>query len=209
MISPEVTPNLRAPLPLDTPWFALLELSDHESEAHASALLETLLGQAIESACVIDSVVATSSEQAAALWRIREGIPEAQAKVGGNVKHDISLPVSSIPEFVESTNARLAARFPWIEPVVFGHLGDGNLHYNMGTREGTPITEAYENEPEINDIVHEAVAARNGSISAEHGIGQLKRAKLPDYKSALEMRLMRAIKSAIDPHNLMNPGKIL
>jgi FAD/FMN-containing dehydrogenase len=125
------------------------------------------------------------------------------------VKHDIALPVSAIPAFVEQTNAQLAARFPWIEPAVFGHLGDGNLHYNMGTQVGTPIAVAFENEQEINDIVHAAVAARSGSISAEHGIGQLKRAALPLYKSALELRLMRQIKQALDPRGLMNPGKLL
>src|SRR4030095_2139524 len=105
-----------------------------------------------------DSVVAASLEQSQALWRIREGIPEAHAKAGGDVKHDIALPVSAIPAFVEQTNAQLAARFPWIEPAVFGHLGDGNLHYNMGTQDGTPIAVAFENEQEINEIVHAAVA---------------------------------------------------
>lgn len=202
-------PQLRAPLPLQWPWFALLEISDHESEAHAAGLLEALLEEAIESGCVADSVVATSGGQAKSLWQVREAIPEAHAKAGGNVKHDISLPVSSIPEFVASTNAALAARFPWIEPAVFGHLGDGNLHYNMGTRQGTPIATAFAHESEINEIVHDAVVQRGGSISAEHGIGQLKRATLPRYKSALEMKLMLAVKQALDPLNLMNPGKML
>jgi FAD/FMN-containing dehydrogenase len=202
-------PRLRAPLPLTAPWYALLELSDHESETHAGALLEAILGAAIESGEVADSVVATSLDQSQSLWQIREGIPEAHARAGGNVKHDIALPVSAIPDFVETTNAQLAARFPWIEPSVFGHLGDGNLHYNMGTREGTPISTAFEHEAEINRIVHAAVAARGGSISAEHGIGQLKRAVLPDYKSSIELKLMRRIKDALDPRGLMNPGKLL
>ena len=202
-------PRLRTPLPLTSAWFVLLEISDHENEAHARELLESILGRAIESGEVVDSVVASSVEQSQSLWQIREGIPEAHARAGGNVKHDISLPVSTIPAFVEHTNAQLAARFPWIEPSVFGHLGDGNLHYNMGTRAGTPIAIAFEHEDEINRIVHAAVAARGGSISAEHGIGQLKRATLPDYKSALELKLMRQIKLALDPRGLMNPGKVL
>jgi FAD/FMN-containing dehydrogenase len=202
-------PRLRAPLPLTSAWFVLLEISDHENEVHARELLERILGSAIESGEVEDSVVASSLDQSQSLWQIREGIPEAHAKAGGNVKHDISLPVSTIPAFVEQTNAALATRFPWIEPSVFGHLGDGNLHYNMGTRAGTPIAVAFEHEDEINRIVHAAVAARSGSISAEHGIGQLKRAALPDYKSALELKLMQQIKRAFDPRGLMNPGKVL
>jgi len=202
-------PRLRAPLPLTSAWFVLLEISDHENEAHARELLESILGSAIEGGEVEDSVVASSLDQSQSLWQIREGIPEAHAKAGGNVKHDISLPVSTIPAFVEQTNAQLSTRFPWIEPSVFGHLGDGNLHYNMGTREGTPIAVAFDHEDEINRIVHAAVAARSGSISAEHGIGQLKRAALPDYKSALELKLMQQIKRALDPRGLMNPGKVL
>lgn len=202
-------PRLRLPLPLDNPWYALLELSDHEDEAHAAAVLEAILAAAAQTGYVRDAVVARSLVQAQTLWRLREGIPEAHAKAGGNVKHDIALPISTIPEFVASTNARLAAQFPWIEPSVFGHLGDGNLHYNMGTRSGTPVAVAFEHEAEINRIVHDAVAARGGSISAEHGIGQLKRAVLPAYKSALELTLMRRIKLALDPLGLMNPGKVL
>ena len=202
-------PRVRAPLPLTSAWYALLELSDHESEAHAATLLEEILGAAIESGDVEDSVVAASLDQSKSLWQLREGIPEAHAKAGGNVKHDIALPVSAIPDFVEATNAELAARFPWIEPAVFGHLGDGNLHYNMGTREGTPIAVAFGREKEINAIVHAAVAKRAGSISAEHGIGQLKRAELPNFKPAVELELMRRIKQALDPQGLMNPGKVL
>jgi FAD/FMN-containing dehydrogenase len=202
-------PSVRVPLPLTAPWYVLMEISDHAGEEHASGVLENILSSAFDARTVLDSAVAASLEQSLALWRIREGIPEAHAKAGGNVKHDISLPVSAIPAFVEETNAELARRFPWIEPAVFGHLGDGNLHYNMGTVAGTPIAVAFEHEREINDIVHAAVAARGGSISAEHGIGQLKRAILPDYKSPLELRLMRQVKQALDPRGLMNPGKLL
>ena len=201
--------RLRMPLPFTQPWFALLELSDHESEAHARGLLEGLLGEAIEAGVVADAAIAQTLAESRAMWALREGIPEAHAKAGGNVKHDIALPVSSIAEFVASTNAALAQRFDWIQPSVFGHLGDGNLHYNMATRDGVPIARAFENQPAINRIVHDAVAARGGSISAEHGVGQLKRDDLPLYKSAAELAAMRAIKQALDPLGLMNPGKLL
>jgi FAD/FMN-containing dehydrogenase len=203
-------PQLRQPLPpTAAPWFALLELSDAEDEAHASALLERLFAAAFDAGEVIDAVVAQSIAEARALWAIREGIPEAQARAGGNVKHDISLPVSSIPSFVAATNAALAARFAWIEPVVFGHLGDGNLHYNMAVKDGMPVALAFAQEAAINRIVHDAVAAAGGSISAEHGLGQMKREEIRRYKSPVELALMQSIKQALDPHGLMNPGKLL
>jgi FAD/FMN-containing dehydrogenase len=205
----ETLPTLRMPLPFAQPWYVLLELSDAESEAHATAALERILGTALEAGDIADAAVARSLAEAQALWALREGIPEAHAKRGGNVKHDISLPVSSIAEFVESTNAALRSRFPWIEPVVFGHLGDGNLHYNMGTTSGTTIDVAFAHEHEINAVVHDAVHARGGSISAEHGLGQLKREAITHYKPAVELDLMRRIKRALDPLGLMNPGKLI
>ncbi|MBS1162577.1 MAG: hydroxyacid dehydrogenase [Burkholderiaceae bacterium] len=205
----EMLPALRMPLPLAQPWYALLELSDTESEQHAAAVFERVLAEALDAGDIVDAAVASSIAEARALWALREGIPEAHAKRGGNVKHDISLPVSCIAEFVESTNAALRRRFAWIEPIVFGHLGDGNLHYNMGTAAGTPIEVAFEHEQRINEVVNDAVHARGGSISAEHGLGQLKREAITRYKSALELELMRRIKSALDPLALMNPGKVI
>ncbi|UCG96663.1 MAG: FAD-binding oxidoreductase [Burkholderiales bacterium] len=205
----ETLPALRAPLPLAEPWYALLELSDAEGEQHATAMLERILAAALEDGDIVDAAVARSLAESRALWQLREGIPEAHARRGGNVKHDISLPVSCVAEFVESTNAALRGRFDWIEPIVFGHLGDGNLHYNMGTMAGTPIEVAFDHEKEINTVVNDAVHARGGSISAEHGLGQLKREAITRYKPALELELMRRIKRAIDPLGLMNPGKVL
>jgi FAD/FMN-containing dehydrogenase len=205
----ETLPALRMPLPLAQPWYALLELSDAEGEAHAAAVFERILAEALDAGDVVDAAVARSLAEAAALWRLREGIPEAHARRGGNVKHDISLPVSAVAEFVDSTDAALRSRFAWIEPIVFGHLGDGNLHYNMGTVPGTPIEAAFAHEAEINRVVNDAVHARGGSISAEHGLGQLKRETVRDYKPAIELELMRRIKRALDPHGLMNPGKVL
>jgi FAD/FMN-containing dehydrogenase len=205
----ETLPGLRTPLPLAQPWYALLELSDAEGEQHATAVFERILADALDAGDIDDAAVARSLAEARALWALREGIPEAHAKRGGNVKHDISLPVSCIAEFVESTNAALRSRFAWIEPIVFGHLGDGNLHYNMGTVAGTPIEVAFAREKEINDVVNDAVHARGGSISAEHGLGQLKREAITRYKSPLELELMRRIKRALDPLGLMNPGKVI
>jgi FAD/FMN-containing dehydrogenase len=205
----EALPGLRMPLPLVQPWYALLELSDAESEQHATAVFERVLAEALDAGEIVDAAVARSLAEAQALWALREGIPEAHARRGGNVKHDISLPVSCIAEFVDSTNGELRSRFAWIEPIVFGHLGDGNLHYNMGTVAGTPIEVAFAHEKEINGLVNDAVHARGGSISAEHGLGQLKREAITRYKSALELELMRRIKGALDPLGLMNPGKVL
>jgi FAD/FMN-containing dehydrogenase len=205
----QTLPMLRMPLPLAHPWYALLELSDAESEQHATAVFERLLADAMEAGEIVDAAVASSIAEARALWALREGIPEAHARRGGNVKHDIALPVSCIAEFVESTDAALRRRFAWIEPIVFGHLGDGNLHYNMGTVAGTPIEVAFAHEKEINDVVNDAVHARGGSISAEHGLGQLKREAITRYKSAVELELMRRIKGALDPLGLMNPGKVI
>jgi FAD/FMN-containing dehydrogenase len=203
-------PQTNLPLPAGhAPWFALIELSDAEGEAHAGALLERLFSDAFEASEATDAVVAKSLAEARALWAIREGIPEAQSRAGGNVKHDISLPVSSIPDFVESTNADLERRFGWIQPVVFGHLGDGNLHYNMAVKDGVDVGIAFAHEAAINAVVHRAVAARGGSISAEHGLGQMKRDEITHFKSPLEMGMMRAIKQALDPHGLMNPAKVL
>jgi len=203
-------PQLRLPLPpRAAPWFALLEISDHEDEPHASELLQRLLAAAIDAAEVVDAAVARSLSEARALWQIREGIPEAQARAGGNVKHDIALPASRIAGFVADTDAALRARFPWIEPVVFGHLGDGNLHYNMAVRDGIAPALAFDHEVEIQRIVHDAVAACGGSISAEHGLGQMKRDEIRRYKSAVELRLMHSVKRALDPRGLMNPGKLL
>lgn len=203
-------PGVRLPLaPESSAWFALLELSDVEGEEHATAMLERTLGAALEDGEATDAVVAQSVAEAQALWRVRESIPEAQAKLGGNVKHDIAVPVSRVAEFVAATDAALKAQFPWIQPVVFGHLGDGNLHYNMGAVDGTPLVRVFEQEAAINAVVHPAVAAYGGSISAEHGLGQLKREENRRYKSTVELDLMRAIKTALDPRGLMNPGKLL
>ena len=210
-------PQQRVPFLADTSagsagaaFFVLLENSDHESEAHARALFERLLEAALETGCVGDAVVAESLAQAKGLWHIRESIPLAQAEEGLNIKHDISLPVSRIPDFVAETDALLARAIAGVRLVNFGHLGDGNLHYNVQAPEGGDAARFLREEEErINTLVFDAVARHGGSISAEHGIGSLKAAKLPHYKSPVAMEMMRAIKRALDPRAMMNPGRML
>ncbi|SFU61786.1 FAD-binding oxidoreductase [Pseudoduganella namucuonensis] len=189
--------------------YVLMELSSSESEAHAVGLLERAMGEALEQGVVEDAVVAKSVAQSQGLWRLREHIPLAQAKAGKNIKHDISLPVSSIPAFIEQTAPLLERAFPGCQLVCFGHMGDGNLHFNVAPPEHVPHEEFLANQAEVNRVVHDSVARFDGSISAEHGIGALKRDELLRYKSPLEMNLMRAIKDALDPLGIMNPGKIL
>ena len=202
-------PDLPKPFPERYPQYALLELSSHESEAHGVALLERAIERALEDGLAQDAVVATSIAQSRALWAIREHIPLAQAAAGKNIKHDISVPISRIADFIETTDAQLEADYPGVQVVCFGHLGDGNLHYNVAPPEGVRHDDFLAEQEPINRIVHDSVAAHGGSISAEHGIGALKRDELPRYKSPVELQLMRAVKAALDPLGIMNPGKIL
>jgi FAD/FMN-containing dehydrogenase len=202
-------PGHHSPFAQRHPHYVLMELSDHEGEGHATALAEGLIAHALESGRVRDAVVAQSLAQARALWSLRELISEAQTAEGKNVKHDIAVPISSIARFVEETDALLQQRFPGVRMVVFGHLGDGNLHYNVSPPLGMDEARFLELQPALYATVHDQAHAFSGSISAEHGIGQLKRAENARYKSAVEMRLMRALKQALDPLNIMNPGKML
>ncbi|MEY5101099.1 MAG: hypothetical protein RJA36_3818, partial [Pseudomonadota bacterium] len=193
-------PQLRVPLWQDHPWCVLLENSDNEGEQHARERFETLLELALEQGCVSDAVVAENLGQARNLWHIRESISMAQAEEGLNIKHDISLPVSAIPAFCAETDALLAAEIPGVRLVNFGHLGDGNLHYNVQCPEGGDAAAFLrEHEDAVNALVYDAVCARGGSISAEHGIGELKREELAARKSPVALGLMRAIKAALDP----------
>jgi FAD/FMN-containing dehydrogenase len=196
--------------PDETPWCVLLENSDDESEEHARARFEALLEKAFEDGCVTDAVVAENLTQAHQLWHIRESIPLAQVEEGLNIKHDISVPVSRIPEFVRVTDQLLADQIPGVRMVNFGHLGDGNLHYNVQAPLGGDAKAFLAAQEEhVNTVVFDSVHAFDGSISAEHGVGSLKQAKLPHYKSPVALQLMRSIKGALDPQNLMNPGRVL
>ena len=193
----------------DLPWFVLLELSDSESEEHARERFESVLGEAIEAGCAIDAVIAASAAQSKALWHLRESIPMAEKEIGKAIKHDISVPVSRMAEFVRDTNAALEAAFPGIRMVIFGHLGDGNLHYNVAPGDIGSEAELLARQSEVSALVHDAVHDADGSISAEHGVGQLKRDALPRYQDAVGLKLMHSIKNALDPKGIMNPGKIL
>ncbi len=201
--------QLRLPMAHIAPHYVLLELSDHESEAHAAALFEQLIGDAMERGQISDAVIATSLTQSAALWSLREHIPLAQAKEGKNIKHDISVPISRIGDFIMQTDALLFNEFPDCRMVTFGHLGDGNLHYNVSPAAGQDGDALLESQSRINRIVHDSVDRFGGSISAEHGIGAQKRDDLRRYKSTVELQLMQQIKTALDPLNLMNPGKVI
>ena len=201
-------PALRQPLP-PAPWTVLLEQSDAESEAHGAAALEALLEKALERGLIDDTAIATSIEQANAMWHLRESITLAQAEEGPNIKHDISLPASAIGDFVDATDAALARALPGIRLVNFGHLGDGNLHYNVQCREGEDAKAFLRHEDEVNRIVYDAVEARCGSVSAEHGIGRLKLDEMSARKSSVALAMMRAIKRALDPAELLNPGRVL
>ncbi len=185
-------------------WYILAEFS----EADPAAVERWLAGQ-MGAGSVADAVIAHSESQAKKLWALRENISEAQKIEGISIKHDVAVPVSSIPAFLEKTDAALERAFPGIRVVAFGHVGDGNLHYNLSKPDAQENSAFIGVQPAVNRIVHDAVHALNGSISAEHGIGQLKREELLRYKSPVEIALMRTLKQAIDPQGLMNPGKVV
>ena len=193
-----------------TPWTVLLEVSDARNEQHAATLLEALLADAVAAGLIGDALVAQSLTQSRAFWRLRETIPLAQAADGLNIKHDIALPVSRIPAFVAQADAAVQAQCPGARSVNFGHLGDGNLHYNVMAPAGVaPAEFLVANEDAVNRRVYDLVNAHGGSISAEHGIGVLKRDELLRHQSPVALALMRRIKAALDPQGLMNPQRLL
>jgi FAD/FMN-containing dehydrogenase len=203
-------PQLRVPLWRQSPWCVLLENSDHESQAHAREQFDRLLEAALEDGCVSDAVVAENLTQAQQLWQVRESIPLAQVAEGLNIKHDISVPVSRIPDFVAATDALLAQAIPGVRLVNFGHLGDGNLHYNVQAPETMDAALfLQQHEEQVNHLVFDSVQAFGGSISAEHGVGSLKLAHLEQHKSPVALSMMRAIKLALDPAGLLNPGRVI
>ncbi len=192
-----------------SPWAVLMELSSMEDEESSYMQLESALEKAFNASLINDAVLSKSLHQAKELWKIREGIPEAQLNLGTIIKHDISLPISELAEFVSSTEVKLKIFWPHLQTVIFGHIGDGNLHYNIA-----PLSPEFSKDLEIrrkdiNQLVHDEVYKYSGSFSAEHGIGQLKLDELITRKSFIEMELMRSIKRALDPQGIMNPGKVL
>jgi len=202
-------PGSRDPLTAPHPWYVLVELSDSTEGNALDALLEEALGEAAEAGLVRDAVLAASGAQRVDLWKLRENIAEAQKVDGASIKHDVSVPVSRVPDLIEIAGRQLTERFPDIRIVAFGHAGDGNIHYNCSKAERQEARVFFEQAPAVNHIVYEVVRSLDGSISAEHGLGVLKRDEIREYKSALELDLMRAVKQALDPRGLMNPGKVL
>lgn len=202
-------PQLQQPLP-GAAWTVLLEQSSSDSPQDAAQRFEDLLALAFERGLIGDAAVAASLDQSKTMWHLRESIPLAQSLEGLNIKHDISVPISRIPAFVRATDEALERAVPGVRLVDFGHLGDGNLHYNVQAPEGMPADRFLaEREAEVNRIVYDAVMAHGGSISAEHGIGVLKREELAQRKSPVALKMMRAIKQALDPHGRMNPGRVV
>ncbi|MHB8668442.1 MAG: FAD-binding oxidoreductase [Burkholderiales bacterium] len=189
--------------------YVLLELSDTANAAGLDAALHEALAEASAAGLAQDAVVAASEAQAAALWALRENIPEAQVHEGKQIKHDVSVPISRIAEFIAVTDAEIQRSFPGVRMVTFGHLGDGNLHYNVAPAPGDDEDAFMACAGAISRVVHDSAVRFAGSISAEHGLGQYKRDEILRYKPALEMDLMRRIKMALDPQGIMNPGKVL
>ncbi len=192
-----------------SPWHLLIEVSGGDDQATMHDALASFLAKCIDDGRLGNAVLAQSGAQAKALWALRENIGEAERIEGPSIKHDVSLPISLLAEFIALADRALGETFPDLRIVTFGHIGDGNLHYNQSKIEAADNAAFLLAQPKVNRIVHDLVHRLGGSISAEHGIGQLKREELPRYKQPLELELMRAIKRALDPHGLMNPGKIV
>jgi D-lactate dehydrogenase (cytochrome) len=201
-------PGTIDPLAAPYPWYVLLEISSSQTESGIRALLERLLETALEENLVADGVIAESGPQARELWKIREAIVEAQL-YSGSIKHDVSVPVSRVADFIVRATAGVTERLPGIRPMAFGHVGDGNIHFNLTQPEGADTAAYLARWQEFNDIVHGVVRELHGSISAEHGVGRLKRDEIAHYKSPVEIELMRAVKRTFDPANIMNPGKLV
>jgi FAD/FMN-containing dehydrogenase len=203
-------PALASPLAADNAYEVLVEISDYESAEHAMALMEKILEGALESGCASDAAIASNLSQARKFWDMREHIPLAQADDGPNIKHDVSLPISAIPQFVSTCDEMLRQRYPGIRIINYGHLGDGNLHYNVAGPSASETESFFVNrQKEIQALVYAEVEKYSGSISAEHGVGQQKVGYLPDHRGAVAFSVMQSIKRALDPDNLMNPGKVI
>ena len=202
-------PGTRDPLPQAEPWYILTELTDTREGSAIRTEFESALAAGIEHKLVSDAVIAASQQQAQAMWRLRDTIPDAARIEGLVYRHDVAVTVSRIPEFIATASSALETRFPGVRIICFGHVGDGNLHFNAfvpGRERADPEARA---ATDVNRVVHDIVYRFGGSMSAEHGIGQAKRGELERYKGGVELELMRALKQTLDPHDLMNPGKVL
>jgi D-lactate dehydrogenase (cytochrome) len=199
--------DVRNPMAGAHPWYVLMELSSSRDDARAA--LESILEKALEDSILDDAVIAESLTQRQAFWKLRDEMSAAQKPEGGSIKHDISVPVAAVPDFIAEADAAVVKLIPGSRPVPFGHLGDGNIHYNVSQPVGGNAADFLARWHEVNAVVFEIVMRMGGSISAEHGIGVLKRDELPDVKDKTAIELMRAIKAMLDPLGLMNPGKVL
>jgi FAD/FMN-containing dehydrogenase len=199
--------DIRNPLTNQHPWYVLMELSSSRDDARDT--LESILSQGLDNDIVDDAVIASSLSQRQAFWKLRDEMSAAQKPEGGSIKHDISVPVAAVPAFIEEANAAVVKLIPGSRPVPFGHLGDGNIHYNVSQPIGANAADFLERWHDVNAVVFAIVLRMGGSISAEHGIGVLKRDELPEVKDKVAIELMRSIKAMLDPHGIMNPGKVL
>ena len=199
--------DIRDPLASKHPWYVLMELSSAREDARA--VLESILSRGLEGGIVDDAVIAASLSQRAGFWKLRDEMSSAQKPEGGSIKHDVSVPVAAVPAFIAEANAAVVKLLPGARPVPFGHLGDGNIHYNVSQPIGADMADFLGRWHEVNAVVFAIVLRMGGSISAEHGIGLLKRDELPDVKDKVAIGLMRSIKAMLDPLGIMNPGKVL
>ena len=200
-------PSIRAPLSGRHGWYVLMEISSLRDDARET--LEAILADGMEKGIVEDAVIAANLDQRAAFWKLREVMSPAQKPEGGSIKHDVSVPVAAVPQFLAEADAAVVKLIPGARPFAFGHLGDGNIHYNVSQPVGADTAGFLARWHEVNDAVHGIVLKHGGSISAEHGIGVLKRDELPHVKDPVSMDIMRALKKQFDPLNILNPGKVL
>jgi FAD/FMN-containing dehydrogenase len=191
------------------PWYVLAEISSGRGEEEAGSLLMAAMEKAFEDSTINDAVIAQSQAQAQAFWALRHGMSEAQKPEGGSIKHDVSVPVVSVADFLDEAMAAVTKMVPGCRPMPFGHLGDGNIHFNVSQPVGADKATYLDHWGKMNALVHGIVMSYGGSISAEHGVGQAKRDLLPEVKDPVALDLMRTLKTAIDPNGIMNPGKVL
>lgn len=201
--------NVRDPIQSKSEWYVLMELSGQRDTGEMASMTEAVLEEAFSNGIIEDAAVAQSMAQAQDLWRLRELLPEMQGPEGGSIKHDVSVPVARVPEFIERANARVVSMIEGARPVPFGHYGDGNIHYNVAQPRDMDKETFLSHWDEVISAVHEIVIELGGSISAEHGIGRMKREMLAETKDPLELELMRHIKAGFDPNGILNPGKVL
>ena len=199
--------DIRNPMANPHPWYVLMELSSSREDARDA--LEAILAKGLDDGIVDDAVIASSLSQRQAFWKLRDEMSAAQKPEGGSIKHDISVPVAAVPDFIAEANAAVVKLIPGSRPVPFGHLGDGNIHYNVSQPIGADAADFLARWHDVNAVVFAIVLRMGGSISAEHGIGVLKRDELPEVKDKVAIELMRSIKAMLDPLGIMNPGKVL